>query len=849
MSGWRWDRTAEPAELAKYVQQDLARKLLPKELAPDLPGPGSQAPAEKARLLFDVFARRVVRYVDEPSSSVAGRQTLRPVDQVLGRPRQATCLDMCVAYAGACLDAGLHPMIVVLDSRRGQPSHAIVVVWLDGSWSAIGEDSYPLVGIVHQRVPATSDGFSLPGEVRTSVGGSGSFLAIDVTGATWRPGAPGPAKDWASAVRDGAAMLTAAESETGGWRWAVGVDVGLARHTTPALELPDWRPPSFEPLTAAYTDPHPEAGPLTQITARRGVVPFHARDELDLLLEWADAPSSAPDGVELAVVYGVGGAGKTHLAAEVCRRLDKAGWYTGFLAKHPAPERTDLAWLSGVVSPVLVVIDYVEDTGTEDVIALVKALRGREGPTRVLMTARSIGHWLSSIISGAGRDGVSSAKPLELPLPRRHPASAGVFRRVARRFAQLPGMSATSVDKPPDNPRWTTLDLVLQAWLAATGLSRDALPTQRDRLYDTILEREFSYWRRTCLKRKLPEYSLDLFARAGAVLTLLAPATRARATRALSAVEELAQPTPERAIFIDVLTGMLTPDSAADGFVLRPDPVGERLVLRELSSARDLMDRCVPPDPSQDERLITRPRGPDARAAAEASIVEGFRACTVLTRAAEQDAPSATELSRRLLDRHPHLWPAGFTVAMNQGGPFATTLTELAEREDSPLPLAQLANEIPPGHALRNLALTATRRSRPRPDPTASETDNLAAVAAWWNNLAIRRGDVGDRAGALAAIDEAVTLRRQLAEANPAAFLPNLAMSLNNQAIRRGEVGDRAGALAAIDEAVTLRRQLAETNPAAFLPNLATSLNNQAAQRSEVGDRAGALAAIDEAVT
>jgi len=63
---------------------------------------------------------------------------------------------------------------------------------------------------------------------------------------------------------------------------------------------------------------------------------------------------------------------------------------------------------------------------------------------------------------------------------------------------------------------------------------------------------------------------------------------------------------------------------------------------------------------------------------------------------------------------------------------------------------------------------------------------------------------------------------------NPAAFLPNLAGSLNNQANRRSEVGDRAGALAAIDEAVTLFRRLADPetgNPAAFLPNLAGSLS------------------------
>ena len=124
----------------------------------------------------------------------------------------------------------------------------------------------------------------------------------------------------------------------------------------------------------------------------------------------------------------------------------------------------------------------------------------------------------------------------------------------------------------------------------------------------------------------------------------------------------------------------------------------------------------------------------------------------------------------------------------------------------------------------------------------------LPNLAASLNDRSIRRSALGDRAGALEAIDEAVGAYRRLAEANPAAFLPNLSLSLNNQSNRRADIGDRAGALAAIDEAVSTYRRLAEANPAAFLPDLAMSLNNQSIRRAEVGDRAGALEAINEAV-
>ncbi|MBK6888247.1 MAG: tetratricopeptide repeat protein [Tetrasphaera sp.] len=86
------------------------------------------------------------------------------------------------------------------------------------------------------------------------------------------------------------------------------------------------------------------------------------------------------------------------------------------------------------------------------------------------------------------------------------------------------------------------------------------------------------------------------------------------------------------------------------------------------------------------------------------------------------------------------------------------------------------------------------------------------------NNLSNRRSENGDRPGALAAIEEAVTLYRELAQAAPAVYTADLAMSLNNLSNRRSGTGDPAGALAAIEEAVTLYRELAATAPAVYTP-------------------------------
>ncbi|MEU5130000.1 hypothetical protein AB0G96_28310, partial [Streptomyces mobaraensis] len=61
------------------------------------------------------------------------------------------------------------------------------------------------------------------------------------------------------------------------------------------------------------------------------------------------------------------------------------------------------------------------------------------------------------------------------------------------------------------------------------------------------------------------------------------------------------------------------------------------------------------------------------------------------------------------------------------------------------------------------------------------------------------------------AIQEAADHYRALAQTNPDAYLPDLATSLNNLSIQLGEVGRREEGLTAIQEAVRIRRALAET--------------------------------------
>ncbi|MFC8849729.1 tetratricopeptide repeat protein, partial [Micromonospora sp. NPDC057141] len=63
------------------------------------------------------------------------------------------------------------------------------------------------------------------------------------------------------------------------------------------------------------------------------------------------------------------------------------------------------------------------------------------------------------------------------------------------------------------------------------------------------------------------------------------------------------------------------------------------------------------------------------------------------------------------------------------------------------------------------------------------------------SNLGAFLSGLGRREQALAPAEEAVLIRRRLAEANPDAYLPDLAMSLNNLGTLLAALGQREQAL------------------------------------------------------
>jgi hypothetical protein len=86
----------------------------------------------------------------------------------------------------------------------------------------------------------------------------------------------------------------------------------------------------------------------------------------------------------------------------------------------------------------------------------------------------------------------------------------------------------------------------------------------------------------------------------------------------------------------------------------------------------------------------------------------------------------------------------------------------------------------------------------------------------------------GDQQAALVASRKATEMYRRLMRLSAVHYAPYMAGSLHLLSVRLGEIGDHAGARAAIDEAISIRRQLAKFSPARYQAGLEQSLQQLA---------------------
>ena len=840
-----WYSGANPARLAEHVPTGAVTYMIPSERRCELPGPDSRPAEEKAKAIFELMAKLDIRYVLEPADSRPGAQFVRPVEEVFRASGQGTCLDLCVAFSSAALDAGLHPMILtVTKSNTGNKSdkkcHSIVLIPCDRTWLASGRPE-PVADheVVHE--PFLLDDMPLKAMVYRTATGSGDLLAIDVQEVSHKSDGT-PFGTWESAVSRGADFLTGAT----GWDWDVCVDIGALRG---AMEAPQsvYAPPRARVLEPGYLKPSPGAtrSPLQLIKARTGIVPFTGRDKLTELTDWANKqPGEGREDLAVAVVTGVGGSGKTRLAAELCSNLEKNGWVAGFIPKTAKLSEAELTWLTRVESHLLLVLDYAEESHKEELTRLLRRLRERAAPTRVVLTARSAGAWLDDLLEDDVLSGAMAQGLRRFEVPRQAETSTKIAKRAAKRFARYLETPEPTDVEIPENSRWTTLDFVLHGWLIASEVGAADLPSSREGLYEDILRREIKYWQDEAVLQGMAKVSEATLRTSAAALSLIGPRTVSETADVLSRLPDWTD-INLRKTYAELLSKVLA--DPGDAYVLRPDPVAEKLVVEvfvddgeTLDVPEELLDKVLPPDPLSDSRLNEATCPPAIARRALCHGRQSQQVCDVITRCTSQGEAPAVQLAHSALRCRTHLWISGLEAALKQGGPFVTALED-ALKDGMNIPAAEMINSIPPGHAyLRGLAVTAMTRDQ-------EKNTTLAERASYMNNLSSRLSDVGDREGALEAIREAVEIYRGLAEKNPGAFNPVLAMSLSNLSGCLSDVGDRGGALEAVREAVEIYRGLAEKNAVAFETDLVRALNILARILTETGESDEALRCfIDE---
>ncbi|MEU0797309.1 tetratricopeptide repeat protein [Amycolatopsis sp. NPDC005961] len=527
------------------------------------------------------------------------------------------------------------------------------------------------------------------------------------------------------------------------------------------------------PLRQPYRAADTAETPVRLLRAEYAVVPFAGRDELTVLLDWCRQVAGG-DRTGVAVVCGVGGAGKTRLALELAHLLHIEKWSTGVL-----PKDTDPGPLSAVTGPLLVVLDYA-DGRVQDAIALMKVLRMRPGPPAVVMlTARSSGgQWLTDII-GSLDDDRHAYRREEIDLPDHHPNPRDIYARTVAAL-RTDGQSRLVLPQPAAETRWTTLDLVLLGWIAAAGAT--SLPATREELYDEVLRHEENYWC-TVYTRFRTDVAPDraLLRRAAACVSLVTPPEEAIDT-VLTAMTDLAEDPTERRTVRRTLQTCLS-SAPGEGLAVRPDPVADHL-LREL--LRD--DALV-------HRAVTR-AGEDQL---EVALLAMDRA--------NQDIPDAvTDLLVTLVDADPSRWRAVLVVAAKRAGVALRALTRLADRPNNPLPLDELSAAIPSSSpSLFELGLIVDERRLDVARTAADEelTRRLIDV----HHRAMKAGDLPR---ALSCVVEAVDRLRDLAAEDPATYLVQLAGALNNRGAILTNLGRHEEAVEPIQEASGILGELAD---------------------------------------
>jgi tetratricopeptide (TPR) repeat protein len=571
----------------------------------------------------------------------------------------------------------------------------------------------------------------------------------------------------------------------------------------------------------------PDASPAALLRADFGVVPFHGREaELEELARWCD--SERP--LALRLYTAPGGFGKTRLLRHFVR-IRRAEWDAGFLPEGVLRAEAVSALLSDNTKPLLLVLDYAESRVSELEAVLLAARETPRRRLRIVLLARSEGDWWNELKRAGGGVGDFFQGPAvegPLPLPPLTDSSAArhtSFQNAVHAFAKALGKEreATLSTAPPlDDQDFERVLLVHAAALATV----EGELVSSDNLLDWLLTREERGIDRVREKQAGlgPEIQRATY-QAAALVTLAQGAdSRGETVEILSRTPSLRdQPCARREQIAEVLHVLYRGRRWCDG--IEPDLLGEHWIASRLDEAPELLDAAFGQN-------------------IPASQLEA--GLTVLNRLAQRRSADRRFLEETIGRGLRHLALPAVRVGVAGGDPVGIVLADVLSCSGDVQVAKELEEQLPEHTtSLREVAAQVEEMLWRDLMARVAEPVEIARRSA---SLSIRLADVGRYEDALAAIQKAVDIDRELADTQPDAFRPGLASSLNNFSNRLADVGRREEALNAIREGVEIYRNLADQESKDFTPELAASLTNLSNRFTDVGWHDEALKASREAV-
>jgi hypothetical protein len=334
--------------------------------------------------------------------------------------------------------------------------------------------------------------------------------------------------------------------------------------------------PPYRPLPAGLKF---ATAPVRLLLPEHGIVPFLGRHQLvNDLQAWCDP---VPGSLGVQVLIGSGGAGKTRLAAELCVRLQGAGWDTGFADSSAPNGQTRL----GFERPTLLVVDDA-DLLVQLSTAILNRLAAQSNrpPLRLLLLARSQGAWweqLTTQTDGLAEDYAAPSISLragDLTLAERelHRDTAGaVFA------AQLPGDHSNVevpvlTDRVFANPLLVHMSVLLA--LLGQPVAAGSSGSPRTKVLQRLLDRERKRWTNSLPGAGLDDLSDTVATQTVTLATLTSPHARTETVELLQAVPDLTEADLERRGRIADWLHQLYPAEAGYVAPLRPDLLAEQHV-------------------------------------------------------------------------------------------------------------------------------------------------------------------------------------------------------------------------------------------------------------------------------